>query len=363
MDSFLKVLDHAAWRRSAVVALALACAGCVSDGPLGDLVMTAGQVSTDIGLAFDKATQSAEAQLLGQEDSSIPATSANATLLISLRSNIQKTNFYVDGALVATGKHAKVYVDNRQQHTITAEPECYIEKETLIQPPYQNNTIVGFYYLKEDRLAQCGKPTIAGAGGVDPELTMAVQEALLAAGYPLGLADGALGPQTQSAIRQAEHDAGHMPSGVPSAALLDWLKQQKNLVHDIQQALIARGFLDDQRPTGVMGERTKIAIENAELQLGLPADGKPDRDLLRTLQAAARPPVSKSDQDAAAASLFFRIESALVELGYLKGPAAGVETIDAREAIRTAELDLGLPADGEPDLQLWRVLEAKLHGI
>jgi len=72
--------------------------------------------------------------------------------MLTLVSNQQKTTFTINGATVATGKIVGVLVPNRPL-TITAKPEGYIEKEDYIQPPFHDNSQIGFYFLKEDRLA------------------------------------------------------------------------------------------------------------------------------------------------------------------------------------------------------------------
>lgn len=69
-------------------------------------------------------------------------------------------------------------------------------------------------------------------------------------------------------------------------------------------------------------------------------------------------PTANSDE----AALRFRIEGLLVELGYLNGVPSGEATLDSREAIRQAEIELGLSVDGKPDLALMRVLQSRKDG-
>ena len=80
-----------------------------------------------------------------------PKASPDASKLITLQSNKQKTSFYVDGKFVVKGKRVKILVSDRP-HTIKAQPDGYIAKEDYIQPPYEHGYTVGFYFLLEDRL-------------------------------------------------------------------------------------------------------------------------------------------------------------------------------------------------------------------
>ena len=80
-----------------------------------------------------------------------PKASPDASKLITLQSNKQKTSFYVDKKFVVKGKRVKILVSDRP-HTIKAQPDGYIAKEEYIQPPYEHGYTVGFYFLLEDRL-------------------------------------------------------------------------------------------------------------------------------------------------------------------------------------------------------------------
>jgi hypothetical protein len=87
----------------------------------------------------------------GIVESPYPKASDDATILLNLNSNIEKTTFYVDGKNVATGRRIKVLI-NKREHTIIAAPEGYRQKEEFIQPPYMmNNSLLSFTFLLEDR--------------------------------------------------------------------------------------------------------------------------------------------------------------------------------------------------------------------
>lgn len=82
--------------------------------------------------------------------SQLPRVTADSNVMLTLASNQQRTAFTINGVAVGTGKIMSVLVPNRPL-TITAKPEGYVEKEDFIQPPFHDNSQIGFYFLKEDR--------------------------------------------------------------------------------------------------------------------------------------------------------------------------------------------------------------------
>jgi len=78
-----------------------------------------------------------------------PKSSPDANIVITLQSNKEKTDFYIDDKWIAKGKILKTLINDRP-HIIRAKPEGYIAKEDYIQPPYQRGSTYGFYYLIED---------------------------------------------------------------------------------------------------------------------------------------------------------------------------------------------------------------------
>ncbi len=79
----------------------------------------------------------------------IPKASDDAHLPVSLKSNVQKADFYVDDNFLARGKIIDLLV-NRKAHTIKAKPEGYNDKENFIQPPYSEGCVYSFYFMIED---------------------------------------------------------------------------------------------------------------------------------------------------------------------------------------------------------------------
>ena len=82
-------------------------------------------------------------------EDNFPKASEDANNLITMRSNVQKTEFYVDNKFIAKGKMVDVLV-NKSPHTIKAKPEGYIDKENFIQPPFSSGTVYSFYFMIED---------------------------------------------------------------------------------------------------------------------------------------------------------------------------------------------------------------------
>jgi len=79
-----------------------------------------------------------------------PKASDDADTLIELRSNEQRTTFWVDGVKMPRGRRVKVLVSDRP-HTIVAQPEGFISKEEYIQPPYYQPYILSFTYMIGER--------------------------------------------------------------------------------------------------------------------------------------------------------------------------------------------------------------------
>jgi len=82
-----------------------------------------------------------------------PKNSEQANILFNLDSNIEKTTFYIDGKPLATGRRAKLYLDEKE-HTIAATPEGYRSKEEFLQPPYRDGQSLSFTFMLGDRTHQ-----------------------------------------------------------------------------------------------------------------------------------------------------------------------------------------------------------------
>lgn len=84
------------------------------------------------------------------DDDAYPKASDDATMVYVLRSNKERTHFFVDDKELGVGKKLVVKLNN-QGHTIAAEPEnCEAAKEEFVQPPYSPDVPLSFTFLKDD---------------------------------------------------------------------------------------------------------------------------------------------------------------------------------------------------------------------
>ena len=122
----------------------------------------------------------------------------------------------------------------------------------------------------------------------------AIQNELLARGYSPGVADGAEGPRTRSAILAYQRDNALRQTGRASRELLDHLKFSTPrrdaggaTVREIQRRLKALGYYAG-AIDGVAGPVTRAAIRGFQKSAGLAATGTADRGVLRALDRARR---------------------------------------------------------------------------
>ncbi len=127
---------------------------------------------------------------------------------------------------------------------------------------------------------------------------LGIQEELEAHGYFVGEKDAVIGKRTKGAIRLYQRDAGLPVDGVATKELLDHLKfsapkvkarartaKPSQLVADIQTELQRRGYYQGSLD-GLIGPMTRAAVEQFELDSGLPPTGKVGSGLLNELKAA-----------------------------------------------------------------------------
>ncbi len=127
---------------------------------------------------------------------------------------------------------------------------------------------------------------------------LGIQEELEAHGYVVGEKDAIIGKRTKGAIRLYQRDAGLPVDGVATKELLDHLKfsspkvearkttaQPSPLVTDIQTELQRRGYYQGALD-GLIGPMTRAAVEQFELDSGLPPTGKVGSGLLNELKVA-----------------------------------------------------------------------------
>ncbi len=145
-------------------------------------------------------------------------------------------------------------------------------------------------------------PFITRVDEMPPQMQRAyilgIQEELEAHGYFVGAKDAVIGKRTKGAIRLYQRDAGLPVDGVATKELLDHLKfaspkveartaaaKPSRLVTEIQTELQRRGYYQGALD-GLIGPMTRAAVEQFELDSGLPPTGKVGSGLLNELKAA-----------------------------------------------------------------------------
>lgn len=131
--------------------------------------------------------------------------------------------------------------------------------------------------------------------------------------------------------------------------------QYSSTVLELQRELNRLGF--DAGPVdGLMGARTRGAIQAYQRDNQLLVDGQPTSSLLSHVRATAQgrtstPAPSRSDLSS---QLVTDIQEALIGSGYATGRASGRLDDQTRSAIRSYESDHGLLMSGEPSTELLR---------
>ncbi|MFD1333688.1 peptidoglycan-binding protein [Methylopila musalis] len=214
---------------------------------------------------------------------------------------------------------------------------------------------------------------VAGALGVVRRRPIDALAGLVAAAGVVTILVNAL------ALQQGRHPAplfrDAAPRPVTTAPAQTPLPARDALVADIQEALIARGYLDGPAD-GMFGAKTATAISAFEEAHRLPSTGAVSERLLATvLSAPAKPkaqpspsqpaqtpaaaprPAPATTGSVASASKLMAVQRALAKLGY--GPVAidGKMGAATRAAISGFERDRRLPVTGEPNAQTVKALQ------
>lgn len=154
-------------------------------------------------------------------------------------------------------------------------------------------------------------------------------------------------------------------AGAQSAAAHQWayydiqLAQASMTLQDIQHELNRLGY-DAGPADGLMGARTRWAIQAYQRERGLLEDGQPTAALLSHIRASARGVPAESE--AASQRLVSDTQEALKALGYRVGRVSGQLTDDTRSAIRSYESAHRLLVSGEPSAELLRHMQTRLPG-
>lgn len=181
----------------------------------------------------------------------------------------------------------------------------------------------------------------------------------------LGLAGafGISGPVLAQAAAVLPNSAG--ASGFSTAGAKLELAQYSSTVLELQRELNRLGF--NAGPVdGLMGARTRSAIQDYQRDNQLLVDGQPTSNLLSHVRATAQgrsPAASASGSDLSRGGLSSQLVSDIQEslrgAGYLTGRSSGRLDDETRAAIRSYESDQGLLMSGEPSSELLRHLRER----
>jgi peptidoglycan hydrolase-like protein with peptidoglycan-binding domain len=151
-----------------------------------------------------------------------------------------------------------------------------------------------------------GSARPAEVNGIESErdLVLLIQQRLDDVGLDPGPHDGKVGSRTAAAIKSYQRTHGLVTDGKATAGLLEHLTQNlagdtgsqdpatadrspanrdKNIVLLVQQRLLQAGF-DPGKPDGIMGWRSRDAIEAYQREHGLTVDGRATPELLDRLE-------------------------------------------------------------------------------
>jgi len=82
-----------------------------------------------------------------------PKASEDASVVLSMISNVPETTFYIDSTRIATGQRVKALINNNP-HTVVADPTGYRSKESYIQPPYFQESPLRFTFMIGDKVQE-----------------------------------------------------------------------------------------------------------------------------------------------------------------------------------------------------------------
>ena len=88
--------------------------------------------------------------LTSSDLASLPRQSAEADKILIFQSN-KNCKYYVDGQYLAIGKRVRVILTN-QPHEVDCHARGYRLKKDYIQPPYDQDTTIGFTFFIGDRV-------------------------------------------------------------------------------------------------------------------------------------------------------------------------------------------------------------------
>ena len=147
------------------------------------------------------------------------------------------------------------------------------------------------------------------------------------------------------------------PTATP-AVYKDLRRRDRNTdVKNLQEKLIELGYLDD-TADGIFGEKTQVAIEQLQSDLGMTVTGVATAELQRMLFAGEVPaynpylPLKRGDRGTRVS----RMQAELKALGYYAGAADGVYGKGTEKAVAAFQKQEGLNETGQADEETLRAL-------
>ena len=147
------------------------------------------------------------------------------------------------------------------------------------------------------------------------------------------------------------------PTATP-AVYKDLRRRDRNTdVKNLQEKLIELGYLDD-TADGIFGEKTQVAIEQLQSDLGMTVTGVATAELQRMLFAGEVPaynpylPLKRGDRGTRVS----RMQAELKALGYYAGAADGVYGKGTEKAVAAFQKQEGLNQTGQADEETLRAL-------
>ena len=164
--------------------------------------------------------------------------------------------------------------------------------------------------------------------------------------------------RTSPAPTPGATDAPPTAPTAPTAVYKDLRRRDRNTdVKNLQEKLIELGYLDD-TADGIFGEKTQVAIEQLQSDLGMTVTGVATAELQRMLFAgeisAYNPylPLKRGDRGTRVS----RMQAELKALGYYAGAADGVYGKGTEKAVAAFQKQEGLNETGQADEETLRAL-------
>ena len=164
--------------------------------------------------------------------------------------------------------------------------------------------------------------------------------------------------RTSPAPTPGATDAPTTAPTAPTAVYKDLRRRDRNTdVKNLQEKLIELGYLDD-TADGIFGEKTQVAIEQLQSDLGMTVTGVATAELQRMLFAGEVPaynpylPLKRGDRGTRVS----RMQAELKALGYYAGAADGVYGKGTEKAVAAFQKQEGLNQTGQADEETLRAL-------